>query len=182
MAHASFLSISLLVSGTLLADTARAEPPSGSAVVVAVESSLGIGGAAKVRAALRRQSQVPVWSASEAESHGAKPGAMLVVELDRSRKVTVLYLDERGTRDALTAPLSPDNPDVTGVVAALAAALLARHPAPASLEGPTALAAFSQDTENELADASRALVAALGRMGLTGIAQRRSGRLNADDF
>jgi hypothetical protein len=184
MARALTLCFSLLVSGLVLGGALAAQaqaPAAARPVVVAMESSLGVGGAAKVRAQLRRQSGVPVWSVSEAQAHGAKLGVMLVVELDRGQKVTVVYLDERGTTDVLTAPLAQDNADVTGIVATLAAALLARHPAlpPSSGESNTERATASRDASAELANASRALYAALGRMGIT---QRRTGRLSAEDF
>lgn len=153
------------------------------AVVLVMESSLGMTGAAKVRASLRRQSSASILSVSEAEAGGVKPGVMLVVELDRGQKVTVLYVDERGQTDVLTAPIAADSPDVTGIVATLAAALLQRHPAlppaPQGSEGGAERNRSTRDASLELANASRALYAALGRMGMV---QRRTGRLSADDF
>lgn len=166
--------ISLLISGILLGAAARADAQAARPVMVAMESSLGIGGAAKVRAQLRRQTGVPVYSVGEAQAQGAKPSVMLMVELDRGQRVTVVYVDERGTTDVLAAPLAVDTPDVTAVVATLAAALLSRHPLPsASVERA------ASDASLEVASASRALYAALGRMGIT---QRRTGRLSAEDF
>ncbi|HEX6239335.1 MAG TPA: hypothetical protein VFZ61_00520 [Polyangiales bacterium] len=180
MARALLLCL-FLVSGVLLGGAARADAQAAKPVVVAMESSLGIGGAAKVRAQLRRQSGLPIWSVSESHAHGAKPSVMLVVELDRGQKVTVVYLDDRGVTDVLTAPLAADSADVTSIVATLAAALLARHPAlPAGTESTAErVGALSRDASTELANASRALYAALGRMG---VAQRRTGRLSAEDF
>lgn len=147
-------------------------------VVVAMESSLGIGGAAKVRAQLRRQSGLPILSVSEAHAQNVRLGVMLVVEFDRGKNVTVLYFDQRGVADVLSAPVAPDSPDVTGIVATLASALLQRHPAPAAgdntgRDGPT------RDANLEIANASRALYAALGRIG---VVHRRTGRLSAEDF
>jgi hypothetical protein len=149
-----------------------------------MESSLGMTGAAKVRASLRRQSSAPIVSVSEAEAAGIKLGAMLVVELDRGQKVTVLYIDERGQTDTLSAPVATDSPDVPGIIATLAAALLQRHPALPVGQGQGdgsqgERGRSTREVSVELANASRALYAALGRMG---VVQRRTGRLSAEDF
>jgi hypothetical protein len=173
--------VSLLVPGILLGGVRHARAQDAARpVVMAMESSLGVGGAAKVRAQLRRQSGVPVLSPSEAHAHGVRLGIVLVVELDRGQKVTVVYLDERGTSDVLSAPVAADSPDVTGIVATLAAALLQRHPASAPVgEGSGEGGRSTREASIELASASRALYAALGRMG---VLQRRTGRLSAEDF
>jgi hypothetical protein len=152
-------------------------------VILVMESSLGMTGAAKVRANLRRQSNLSVLSVSEAETGGIKLGVMLVVELDRGQKVTVLYIDERGQTDALSAPVAADSTDVPGIIATLAAALLQRHPplpvAAGQGEGESGRGRSTRDASIDLANASRALYAALGRMG---VVQRRTGRLSAEDF
>ena len=165
----------ILLGGTGVAHAQDSARP----VLVAMESSLGVGGAAKVRAQLRRQSGLPVLSPSEAHTHGVRLGVFLVVELDRGQKVTVIYVDERGTADVLSAPVAADSPDVTGIVSTLAVALLQRHPPSAVGEGNGEGNRSTRDASIELASASRALYAALGRMG---VLQRRTGRLSAEDF
>jgi hypothetical protein len=181
LTRALALSLSLFLPGILLGGmgAARAQD-SARPVIVAMESSLGVGGAAKVRAQLRRQSGLAILSPSEAHASGVRLGVFLVVELDRGQKVTVIYVDERGTADVLSAPVAADSPDVTGIVATLATALLQKHPPSSAVgEGSGEGNRSTREASVELASASRALYAALGRMG---VLQRRTGRLSAEDF
>lgn len=176
-----FAAILLLVAAC---GVARAEAQdTDRRVILVMESSLGVGGAAKVRAALRQRLGVDVLSAAETVA-GKRPGALLAVALDRGQTLTVVYMDERGHSDTLSAPVIAGTTDLSAVIATLAGALLQKHlsapaRAPDGEQGADRARAQARDSSLELMNASRALYAALGRLGAV---PRRTGRLSAEDF
>ena len=176
--------------------SARAHPPAkastasavqGPAILLVMESSAGVSGAARVRSALRHQLGMSVISAAEASKLSAPPVGTLAVALERGAgNVAVIYLDRRGGSDMLTAPTPPLASDITSVVTALAAALLERHAksirrADEHLPDDPILDPWlsGSDADFALVRASRAIYAALNRMG---VVRRRTGRLSADEF
>ena len=153
-------------------------------MVVIVEPGGGLPGADVLGPELSRELSLRIVSLRDVSPASKAPQAIVTLAVDRDHLINAVYWDRAGRFEVLSAPVksSMAAAHVESVAIALASALLQRHIAELT-RGVVADPALSSRTAGggqlDLADASRFLYDALGRLGLL---RRRTIELSIDEF
>ncbi|HKP64056.1 MAG TPA: hypothetical protein VJV78_45285 [Polyangiales bacterium] len=128
-----------------------AAAPARRAVLLVMESAGGLRAASGLRASLNAQPGMQVVSLQEVTQKQLRPAAIVTVAAVTARTVSVVYWDNTGTSDSLSAPTPARADQLDAVVFALASALLERHRSEWSAERPGMLArADASQTPDDL--------------------------------
>ena len=153
-------------------------------VVVMVDPGGGLPTADQVGTELSRDLKLRIVSLRDVSPSSQPPQAIITLAVDREHLINAVYWDRAGRFEVLSAPVKSNMAasHVEAVAIALSSALLQRHIVELTrgiVPEPAVAAQRVANGQLDMANASRFLYDALGRLGLL---RRRTIELSIDEF
>jgi hypothetical protein len=173
-----------LALSALICQSAKAKAQSVAPVVVMVDPGGGLPSAEQIGTELSRDLKLRIVSLRDVSPSAQAPQAIITLAVDREHLINAVYWDRAGRFEVLSAPVKSNMAasHVEAVAIALSSALLQRHIVELTRGIAPEPAVATQRVANgqlDMANASRFLYDALGRLGLL---RRRTVALSLDEF